>query len=141
MNIYHFDDLLLAARNQPLPQRLLFVFTTSELPDDCSAEQRADFEAGDGGALVPIMCVDLSPLDIDNFAQLKQKAAEFKLLWMMVFAAALSGAVGEPPSTEDAREALDAMVQAIKLGDLNRFIPFNADGDTVALQGPDRFLS
>jgi hypothetical protein len=135
MNISHFDDLLLAARNQPLPQRLLFVFAASELPDDSSAEQRADFEAGDGGALVPSMCVDLSPFEIDNFAQLKQQAAEFDKPWVFMFAAALSGTVGKPPSPEDARDPLDAMVQAIKSGDLSRFIPFNADGDAVELQG------
>jgi hypothetical protein len=135
MNISHFDDLLLAARRQPLPQRLLFVFTASELPDDSTPEQRAEFESGEGGALVPIMCVDLSPLDISNFTQLKQQAAEFNQPWMMVFAAAISGTVGAPPSPDDARAPLDAMVQAIKAGDLGRFIPFNVEGEAVELQG------
>ena len=34
MNIASFDDLLVAARQQPEPQRLLFVFAGVELPDD-----------------------------------------------------------------------------------------------------------
>jgi len=33
MNISNFPDLLNAARQQPEPQRLLFVFTQSELPE------------------------------------------------------------------------------------------------------------
>jgi hypothetical protein len=135
MNISHFDDLLLAACNQPLPQRLLFVFTASELPDESSLEQQADFEAGYGGALVPIMCVDMSPLDIRNFAEFKQQANEFERPWVVVFAAAISGTLGAPPSSEDAQGSLEAMEQAIKSGDLGRFIPFNADGDAVVLQG------
>ena len=33
MDISNFDDLLAAARAQPLPQRLLMVFAAIELPD------------------------------------------------------------------------------------------------------------
>ena len=58
MTISSFDDLLLQARQQAEPQRLLFVFSGAELPDDATAQQRARFEAGAGGALTPLMCVD-----------------------------------------------------------------------------------
>ncbi|MDO9479321.1 MAG: ribonucleotide reductase subunit alpha, partial [Hydrogenophaga sp.] len=58
MNIATFDDLLSAARAQPLPQRLLLVFAGIELPDDATPTERAGFERGEGGALVPQMCVD-----------------------------------------------------------------------------------
>ncbi len=61
MTISSFDDLLQAARAQPEPQRLLFVFAGVELPDDPTANQRQRFEAGQGGALVPLMCVDKRP--------------------------------------------------------------------------------
>jgi hypothetical protein len=37
MDITTFDDLLTAARAQPQPQRLLFVFAGIELPDDATA--------------------------------------------------------------------------------------------------------
>ncbi|MEO8923737.1 MAG: ribonucleotide reductase subunit alpha, partial [Caldimonas sp.] len=40
MSISSFDDLLRAAREQPEPQRLLFVFAGAELPDDSSAVQQ-----------------------------------------------------------------------------------------------------
>ena len=61
MNITSFDDLLTAARAQPEPQRLLFVFAAAELADDSTEEQRLQFEAGQGGALVPVMTVDKAP--------------------------------------------------------------------------------
>ncbi len=55
MEISTFSDLLSAARAQQEPQRLLFVFTAAELADDSTDEERGRFEAGEGGALVPIM--------------------------------------------------------------------------------------
>ena len=39
MNIASFDDLLRAARAQPEPQQLLFVFAGAELPAGASAAQ------------------------------------------------------------------------------------------------------
>ena len=44
MTISSFDDLLQAARSQPEPQRLLFVFAGVELPDDATPEQRTRFD-------------------------------------------------------------------------------------------------
>jgi len=74
MNIATFDDLLSAARAQPLPQRLL-----------------------------------------------------------LVFAAALSGKAGRAPSSEDAEKPLQDMVEAIRMGQLQAFIPFNPQGEAVQL--------
>ena len=53
MTISSFDDLLLAARQQAQPQRLLFVFASAGVPDDASPAQRASFLAGQGGTLTP----------------------------------------------------------------------------------------
>ena len=64
MEITSFDDLLHAASAQPEPQRLLFVFAGVELPDDATPAQRERFAAGQGGALVPMMCVDKRPEEI-----------------------------------------------------------------------------
>lgn len=133
MNISSFDDLLQAARYQPLPQRLLFVFAAVELPDGSTPQQRADFEAGHGGALVPLMCVDKSPQELDSFDVLVQEAAQFGRPWAMVFAAALSGSPGEPPTTEAAEQPLERMVEAIKQGDIGNYIPFDTQGNAVQL--------
>lgn len=131
MEISTFDDLLQSARYQPLPQRLLFVFVGIELPDDATAEQRAGFEAGQGGALVPKMCVDKSPQELDSFAQLVQEASRIGQPWGMVFAAAMSGSPGEPPTSEEAEKSLNHMVEAIKQGNIGNYIPFDPQGNAV----------
>ena len=81
MMISSFDDLLLAACEQPQGQRLLLVFAAAELPDDATPEQRDGFAQGAGGALVPIMCVDQTPEEIGNFERLMQQAGQFETPW------------------------------------------------------------
>ena len=128
MNIENFDDLLNAAKSQPLPQRLLFVFVGVELPEDASAEQHAAFEAGQGGALMPLMCVDKSPEELASFDVLVAEAAQFGHDWVLVFSAAMSGSREQPPTTTDADLPLQAMVEAIKRGDIGNFLPFDRQG-------------
>ena len=133
MDISSFDDLLSAARAQPLPQRLLFVFAGIELPDDASPAERERFEQGQGGALVPRMCVDKSPDELVSFEQLTQEASQLGQPWGMVFAAALSGPTGRAPSSADAEQPLRDMVDAIRLGRLQAFVPFDPQGQAVRL--------
>lgn len=133
MHIASFDELLQAARYQPLPQRLLFVFAGIELPDDCTPQQRADYEAGAGGALVPYMCVDKSPQELDSFAALAAEADLLGQQWGMVFAAALSGTVGHPPTSADAELHLQRMVESIKQGGIGGYIPFDRHGAPIQL--------
>lgn len=133
MNILSFDDLLQAARAQPEPQRLLFVFTGVELPEDSSPVQRERFEAGQGGALVPLMCVDKRPEELTSFAALVQESRQFGHHWGLVFAAALSGSVNRAPTTEDAEEPLQRMVESIKQGRIDAFIPFDPQGQPVQI--------
>ncbi len=133
MNIENFNDLLQAALSQPLPQWLLFVFVGVELPEDSTPQQRAQFEAGHGGALVPLMCVDKSPDELASFDVLKEEASQFGKSWALVFAAAMSGSVLAPPSSADADKPLQAMVEAIKRGEVAAYIPFDAQGQAVHL--------
>lgn len=133
MNIQTFDDLLSAARSQPLPQRLLFVFAGVELPDDATPAQRLEFERGEGGALVPQMCVDKGLDELHSFDQLVQEAEAFGQPWGMVFAAALAGTPGRPPGSSDAEQPLQEMVEAIRQGQLHAFVPFDPQGQAVAL--------
>jgi hypothetical protein len=135
MNIENFNDLLLAARAQPTPQRLLFVFVGVELPEDATPEQRAHFEAGHAGALVPLMCVDKAPDEMASFDTLKQEATQFGQPWALVFAAALSGTGTSAPTSADADKSLQAMVEAVKRGDTKAYIPFDAQGHTVHFGG------
>jgi hypothetical protein len=131
MNIANFDDLLHAARTQDQPQQLLFVFAQAELADDSTEEERQRFEAGEGGALVPVMAVDKSPAEIADFAALAQESLQFGKPWTIVFVAALSGRGGKAPAQADVGLALDRMTESIRTGALSAFIPFGRDGATV----------
>lgn len=133
MNITHFDELLQAARQQPEPQRLLFVLTRPELPDDATAEQKEAFEAGHGGALVPVACVDRTPEELASFHAFATEAQPFCHDWAIVFAVGLSGRNGQAPSSESAQGPLQQMVAAIKAGQIGNFLPFDRSGDVIRL--------
>ncbi|NRO97021.1 ribonucleotide reductase subunit alpha [Paraburkholderia sp. NMBU_R16] len=135
MSISSFDDLIRVARQQPEPQRLLFVFTRVELPDDCTPEQRARFEAGKGGALTPLMCLDKTLEELGTFSDLLEESQRVLQDWTIVFVAALSGNNGCVPRSEDAEAPLNRMVESIKAGSIGSFIPFDAHGQPV-LFGP-----
>jgi hypothetical protein len=132
-HITHFDHLLTGARQQSQPQRLLLVFASASLPPNATTEQRAQFEAGESGELAPLMCVDKSPSDLADFATLAQEAGTLSADWALVFAAALAGAAGRPPSSQQIDTALQRMVEAVKSGDLLGMIPFDRQGEAVQL--------
>lgn len=131
MEISNFNDLLVAARQQEQPQRLLFVFTEAELDPDSTDAQRRDFEAGHGGALVPVMTADKAPDEVVDFETMEQESRQFGKAWAVVFVAALSGRAGLAPSDADVAQVLTRMTDAIKAGELAGFIPFDREGHTV----------
>lgn len=133
MDISTFQDLLLAARRQSQPQRLLLVFAGATLPSDADAEQRARFEAGESGELAPLMCVDKDPQTLAGFDALVSEALAMEQPWVLVFAAALSGLDGKAPADAAVSAALQRMVEAVRVGELANFIPFDRDGHTVHL--------
>jgi hypothetical protein len=133
MSIDTFDDLLHTARTQKEPQRLLFVFAAAQLPTDATAQQRADFEAGHGGELAPLMCVDKAPAEVANFAALLEESREAGPPWAIVFVAAMGGRHGRAPTSQDAEAPLQRMVAAIQAGSLNGLLPFDRQGRTVKL--------
>ena len=133
MNIRTFDDLLTAARAQPTPQRLLLVFAGAEVGDDATPEQRAAFDAGHGGALVPLMCVDKAPDEIADFAAVCEESRQAGPRWAIVFAAALSGEPGDLLDSDAAVAPLQRMVEDIRRGTLARLLAFDAQGRAVDL--------
>jgi len=128
MTIASFDDLLRSASQQTEPQRLLFVFTAAELPDDATPEQRARFQVGEGGTLTPLMCVDKATDELSSFADLREESSRFGQDWDIVFVAAMSGSAGIAPTSAQAEAPLQGMVDAIKVGRIGSFIPFNGEG-------------
>lgn len=133
LRISGFDDLLRVARRQPEPQRLLFVFAGADLPEGCTPEQRARFEAGEGGALVPLMSVDKAPDDLENFAALVEESLEFGRDWVVVFVAALSGRGGIAPTGAASDQALARMTEAIKTGAFGSYMPFDRLGEPLLI--------
>ena len=133
MEISCFDDLLQAARAQAESQRLLFVFVGVELPDEATPAQRERFAQGEGGALVPQMCVDKAPDELASFDALVQEAAQFGKDWTLVFAAAMSGTLNRAPTSGDAELPLVSMVDAIKRGVHAGLIPFDRTGHAVQI--------
>lgn len=131
MEISTFDDLLSAARKQPDFQRLLFVFAKAGVPDDATREQRQRFQAGRGGTLTPLMCVDKTPEELASFDALLEESRQFGQAWDIVFVAALPGTGGLAPTSEQAQEPMQRMVEAIKSGAIGRFVPFDAYGEPV----------
>lgn len=99
-----------------------------------SPEQRARFAQGEGGALVPLMCVDKTPEELDSFATLAREAQQFEAPhqpWRLVFAAALAGRGGQAPSSADAEQPLQHMVESIKAGQFGPLLPFDRQGEPV----------
>lgn len=136
MNIGSYADLLNAAKAQPEAQRLLFVFTCAELPDDHTDDQKELFLARKGGALAPVMCVDKLPEELGDFSDLVEEARKTGMRWDVVFIAAMSGVAGVAPSEDEAEQPLMLMVEAIKNGNTGNFLAFNREGEMVVLSSP-----
>lgn len=131
MDIASFDDLLRAARAQPEPQRLLFVFAAAELPAESTPAERARHAEGEGGALVPLMSVDKDPDELAAFADLVQESRRFAADWSLVFVAGLAGRDGRKPTAEEADRSLQRMIELVKAGSFGSFIPFDRQGRPV----------
>ncbi len=134
MQIADFNDFLKAARAQDEPQRLLFVFAVAELPQTHSPGQKKRFEAGRGGALAPVMCVDKGPDELGDFSALERESRNTGQPWDMVFAAALPGRDGQPPAGLELERALRMMIDAVHRGAIERFLAFDTGGLVVRFQ-------
>ncbi len=133
MSIASFEDLLRAARGQAEPQKLLFVFARAVLPDGSTPAQRADFAAGRGGALEPLMSVDKMPGELGSFAELVEESRRFGPDWSVVFVASLPGRAGRAPTAGEADRSLQGMVESIKAGMFGAYIPFDRNGAPLLL--------
>lgn len=129
----HFAQLLAAAAAQPQPQRLLFVFAQGELPAGASAAERARYEAGQGGALRPLVCVDKGPQELSTFEALVEESRNACPPWQVVFIAALAGRGGQAPQSAVVEQALTQMVENVATGRLGGYMALEASGEPLQL--------
>ncbi|MEO6354934.1 MAG: ribonucleotide reductase subunit alpha [Oxalobacteraceae bacterium] len=132
MSISTFEDLLQAAAQQSDPQRFLFVFAKKELPEDHVEAEAQNFQAGLGGALTPVVCVDKTLDALSNFADLVKESEQTGQHWDVVLIACLAGKNGIMPSASEADQGLKMMVSAVQTGaKLSRFIAFDRTGEAL----------
>ena len=128
----HFQQLLHAAAAQPEYQRLLFVFAGAELPADATSAEREGFEAGRGGALEPLACVDKAVEELSSFEKLVAESRHACPPWQVVFIAGLPGMDGQPPTAEMVDGALDAMVEGVRTGSFGGFLALDPAGEPLS---------
>ncbi|WP_154222458.1 ribonucleotide reductase subunit alpha [Marinicella rhabdoformis] len=129
MEITNYDTLLKAAKQQPEPQRFLFVFVSKSLADDHNEAQAEKFKAGLGGELTPVMTVD-KPLDeLSSFDALVAESELLQKPWDMVLVGCLSGQNGVMPTAEDSMKHLEAMMKTVEMGGtLSKYMVFDKSG-------------
>ena len=128
----HFQLLLHAARSQPEPQRLLFVLAAAVLPDAATPAQRQQFEAGEGGELAPVVCVDKDPHALTTFAALKVESELAGQPWQVMFVVGLSGRRQQAPTPMETEAALNVMVEAVRQGSFGRYAAYDARGEPLS---------
>ncbi len=131
MNISSYTEFVTAAKRQPEPQRLLFVFVEAALPPNATEGQKQTFHAQQGGTLTPVMCVDKLPAEVEDFTGLVEESGRTGQHWDIVFAASLSGRGGIVPSSESATQPLKQMINAIQQGSIANFLAFDRAGELV----------
>ena len=122
----------MVAKQQPDPQRLLFVFLKASLPEDHKAEEASRFHSGQGGILEAIMCVDKTLDELDSFSELVEESKQMEQDWQIVLVAGLAGINGVLPTSEEAEKPLKVMVETVQQGgDLTKYMAFDREGTPV----------
>jgi len=133
VNISSYEDLLNAANAQAEPQRLLFVFAGAELPDDCTAGQKEQFQARKGGALSPVMCVDKLAGERGSFAGLVEESRQTGASWDVVFVACMPVQSDAAPDGDETGQAFRVMIKSIQDGKIGNFLAFSPEGALLQL--------
>lgn len=128
-----FAQLLETASAQADPPRLLFVFAEAQLPPDATPEQHERFQAGQGGTLTPLACVDKAVGDLSTFEAMVAESRDACSPWQVMFIAALPGQDGKPPSSALVDSALHAMVESIRIGRIGKYMALSPTGEPLVM--------
>jgi len=77
--------------------------------------------------------VDKTPEELGTFAALVEESRRFGPDWAIVFVASLPGRDGRAPTSKEADQSLQRMLESIKAGSIGSFIPFDRRGEPVLL--------
>jgi len=123
MEIKNFDDLIVAAAQQPDSQRLLMLYAKADMVDEKSNGEQP------GGTITPVMCVDKTPEEISSFASLVEEADAINKNWDFIFVAGMSGQNGNAPTSEEAEPILTEMTNALANGymKMDNFLIFDRE--------------
>ena len=131
MEITSYQDFINMAKQQPEPQRLLFVLAKAQLPEQPTQIQQQQFEQQAGGNLEPVLCVDKLPEEVENFDVLVEESKRTDIDWDIAFVSAMDGRGGHPISSDEASQPLEMMVQQIQAGMIKHFLTINRQGELV----------
>ena len=123
-----FNQLLEKTAQQPEPQRLLFLFASTE-------RTRKTRKRDDGkGTITPTMAVDKLPEELGDFNTLVSEADTVSKDWDFIFIAGLSGDENGPPSSEQAGPYLNNMTNDVATGNnIHRYIVLDRDENPIEL--------
>lgn len=131
MLISSYDGLITAANQQLEPQRILFVFAKVELPTEHSDVEAEQFHAGQGGNLVPVVCVDKALNELGSFADLFEESKQTGQDWKIVFVACLDGNNGIMPTSIDSEIPLQTMQINILTGKVSGYLAYDREGNQI----------
>ncbi len=110
MQITNFNDLLVAARNEPQPQQFLLLFAKAD------AKRNAFKTSHSSGTITPVMCVDKPTEELSTLQALIEEADKITDQWDFIFIGSLNAAT-------DAEPHLTKMSNDIATGnDLSRYV-------------------
>ncbi len=124
--------MLESARQQPEPQRFLFVFLDAVLPEEHTPEEAFLFSQGQGGQLQPVMNLSADLDELTTFPNLVGNAPQKEQDWQVVVVACVSGENGKAPTAEEVDGPLQVLEHTIRMGgDLTAYVAFDRDGEHV----------
>jgi len=123
-----FSDLLSMANEQPDPQRLLFLFASTE------ATRKSRKREDKKGTIEPTMVVDKLPNELSSFSELVKEADSINKKWDFVFIASLGGQNKQHPTSEEAEPYLNTMTDDVMTGkNIRKYVVFDRDENPIEL--------
>lgn len=124
--------MLESARQQPEPQRFLFVFLDAVLPEEHTPEEAFLFSQGQGGQLQPVMNLSRDLEELTTFESLVSSTPDKDRSWQVVLIACVSGENGRAPTAEEVDGPMQVLEHTIRMGgDISAYIAFDRDGEHV----------